>query len=201
VSADRERDEARARIAELDADLAQERRFEQSERIAAERLAEEVVELESALAQERARAKAMHLALRNVRALAVRIAKRGVHEADDAHHLLRFCADAGVVETVLRADEPTPPAPAGEWTRDITALLDDVARFFDPDPVAAVEHLAKLFHQTTGLLAPGKDAPMAAGNDDHEHRRTEYAAWYRHYCACLGDRARRALPPVPGEGE
>lgn len=45
------------------------------------------------------------LALRNVRALAVRMRRRDDAAAETAKHLLRYCADAGVKARILRTDD------------------------------------------------------------------------------------------------
>lgn len=50
-----------------------------------------------------AQAARMHLALRNVLALSHRIAKR---DPENAGHLRRFCASAGVVPSILRGGAP-----------------------------------------------------------------------------------------------
>jgi hypothetical protein len=39
------------------------------------------------------------------------------------------------------------------------------------------ERIASAFYRETGLLAPGKDAPAAGGQPDHEERRARFDAW------------------------
>lgn len=56
-------------------------------------------ELLAELDAVRAERDAMHLALQNVRALAMRLRRT---DAENAGHLLRFCADVGVVGSILR---------------------------------------------------------------------------------------------------
>ena len=68
---------------------------------AARMMEQERDEARDQLAPREAEVARLTLALRNVRALAVRMQRRGVL---DAEHLLRFVAEAGVAESVLRDD-------------------------------------------------------------------------------------------------
>lgn len=58
-----------------------------------------------------AAADARHLALRNVLALAARLRRT---DPENAAHLIRFCAAAGVVPEILRAEAAAPPEPSAE---------------------------------------------------------------------------------------
>lgn len=94
-----------------------------------------------------------------------------------------------------------PPASREGWEeiRPAPAEAAPAGRAPSPaGPLERYEELAAAFHRETGFLAPGKDAPAAAGGfPSEEERRERWRAW----CAARAAAAAPKRPPPKPKGQ
>lgn len=70
----------------------------------------------------------------------------------------------------------------------------------DEDAATRFERIADEFYRATGLLRPGKSAPMEMGGAEHDElRRTTWNAWTALRSAAVTEAMRAALAPRGGK--
>lgn len=82
--------------------------------------------------------------------------------------------------------------------------LQWMADRYDMSATARYEQDAETFYAATGLMAPGKDVPMAMGGQDEQERRLAWDLWVqnrnrRQLAALRAALASPAAPPAPAD--